>query len=861
MPATLDEITQAIQSGAIEALNQLVAKNGIEARLNSFGRKALHVAGKSGSPQVVSALIALGADVNAVDDDGATPLMVAAMSGNLPAISTLLTAGARPNEVQRGGKSALHFAASKPFKDIIQLLLDSKANTNILDKDGKGWIDYFNASGNTAPPRARTTVEAFSGLVEAISQTPYRERIANERMAQMDAGLENTLGNPAALRPQMRATQDSKKDSVEPLDPKTMTKDELLKQLKELGFDNLTEMAATDPYAGRNDETAKVLSMLDKKQNVMLIGGPGSGKSSLSMQVAGELGKKGQILLQLPSKLVRGNKYAGSVNENMQKWMPLALELYPEVIIFIDEAHILSTGKTSSDSTDTPMQILKEYLDDSGEKRIQIVGATTPKEQKMLEDDEAFSRRFTDIKLEPLSLSAITSVLKDPNTIARFKKWGYDVDDQNTEAWDSLVEKTCNMLDEHIFNQTFPKKAFEFLKSLLKDQSASSVTHEKLEESFSKYWSVPFEVIRGEISETSPYLSLDTEIGQRVLGQESVAAKIQASLLSDIMLKGGGHKTPASFMMMGPTGVGKTETSELLSKMLKLPILKCNMGEYKTLSDTQRLMELLSEFVVNNYSGIILFDELEKANQQVLDIMLNLLDKGSLGSGDEEVKCGNHIVIATTNIAASESMLLKKALDKEFGPSGRNIDEDWLREKLVDNGLRPELVNRFGKVVDFNYIDLPTAIKIGQLMFNGKCKQLMEDKGILVKFETEWIKRRVTENYDETFGARSVSRLVTESFEKVLSNRETLLGMKRGAEITVCIPQNGGEAIIQVKSPNGNTKEAKIDGDTLSDRQRLDTVMNILREKAVAYEQGVKKLSPHHQDRPTPPPSTPTKKP
>ena len=847
--ATADTIEKAVAEGNWSEVEQCVKAEGANVAVGALSRTILHLACKYGRSDWIGQLVGLGANPNAKDVDGATPLMAAALNGSSESIQELSKAGADLNLTQRGGKTALHFAAMKKNEECIKALLDCGAVKNVVDGDGKTWDGYYRQTAGSA--NAQAFLDSFAKFAAELGANGARESAVGkmnenlDRRAQaMATGDLNKAAQPnrGAAGSEPRGSSQAQSQEAQTKDPKKMTKEQILAELAELGFDNLTTMSETDPYSGRDDEVGKIMSMLDKKQNVMVLGQPGSGKTSVAMILAGELGKKGKIMLQLPSKLFRGNQYRGSINEAMQKWIPLVLELYPDVTLFIDEAHNLSTGKTGSDQSETPMQILKEYLDDTGDKRIQIVGATTPKEFVMLSEDEGFSRRFTEVKLEPMSHESIVAILKDPNTIERFKKWGYEIEDE--DSWARVVDVSCDLLDEHIFNQAFPKKAFDFIKHLLKDQSARSVSAESIEQSFASFYNVPIEVIRGEVAEDSVYMNLFKNLTERIQGQDSIAAKLEAALLSDIMLNNGGHKKPNSFMMMGPTGVGKSETCSLLSDMLKLPMISYPMSEFKTLQDTQRLLEKISEFASNNYSGIIVFDELEKANPQVLDILLNLMDKGSIGSGADQVKCGNLIVIATSNIGANESVLLKKALAKEFGPEQTNIDEDWLREKLVDFGMRPEMVNRFGKILDFNYIDVDAAIKIADKLFAKRCEEMLSEKGIEVKFSKGWVENYVRENYDENSGARSCHRIVTEAFNKIISDKSTLLLMKRGSVIE--ISGNNSETVIDSVSAAGVKSSSVIKDSSVNDRQRLEQVFDTMRRKAQDYQASVDKLATHH---------------
>lgn len=831
----MSEIKKAIESKDLDAVSRLTQTMGLEAMLqerDALGRGPMHWAAKANLPSLIDWLAAQGANPNDADSaDANTPLIVAAMNGSSGAASALIKAGASVGAKNRGGRDALMFATAVGHAATRDVLLGSGADATAKD-----------ASGQTAQDLAQ-------GVAEEARKAAARQLVHQERpswMANFPGAMPGELlGGKLADGPsEAPASGDpaAAEEALAPLPPVVAklspAKQEAYRKLIALGLEDLTSQATNDPYSGREVEAEKICAMMAKEQNPLMIGAGGVGKTATAMLVAERLGREGKLLMQVPSSLLRGNKYAGSVNENIQKWLPLALSLRPELAIFVDEAQVLSTGKTSSDSNDTPMQVLKEYLDSTGSKRLIMLGATSEKEAEALNEDEGFKRLVTPYHINPMTLDQTRSVLKDANTRKRLERSGYEIDSE--ASFDALIDQCLPLLDGFIFNQSFPKKAFDFVAHALRDTPSSSLDADQIERAFASFFSIPIELVKGEIAEGSVYADLEDTLNSRLIGQKDPINKLAAAVRGGILLNGGGARTPISLMMMGPTGVGKTEASESLARELGLPILSFNMGEYKTPSQVMDLLDKISTFLTKNYSGVILFDEIEKANPQTLDLLLNLLDKGSIGSGAAKVCCGSQIVICTTNIGAKDTMRIKKELKRQYGTL--EIDEDWLRERLIEEGMRPELVNRLTKVLDFNFISPDDALVIGEMMFAKKAKSLKESKGITLNFAPDFITHQILNGFDENFGARGVARSVNETFEKLINQKDVLLKMRRGTVIEVS--DTAGELHLTITDAKGQTSKSHIVNERKDSKGQLASVFNSMKEMARVVEHRATQSAP-----------------
>lgn len=822
---TPTELQNAIETGDSTQINQVFSGLGPSAFFaikGKFGRGPMHWAAKLGSAKLLESLIKNGGDVNALDQDGTTPLMVAAMNDRVEAVQALINGGAGLNLKNRGGRTAYMFAVGAGKQRSADALVGNGADAEAKDAQNKNAVQLAEETAALAAQSAARQLERRVELdIGPLTLTP-----AARGPLEMDVGAGPEASAPAAgaapevdqspLPPMIAALSEAKQDAY--------------RKLLALGLEDLTAQAERDPYAGRELEAQKICAMIAKEQNPLMIGASGVGKTATAMIVAERLGKEGKLLMQVPSSLLRGNKYAGSVNENIQKWLPYALALRPELAVFIDKTEVLSTGKTSSDNNDTPMQVLKEYLDNTGSKRLILVGAVSEKDAEQLSEDEGFKSLMTPYHINPMSLDQTREALKAKSTRDRLEKSGYEMD--KPEAYDSLVDQCLPLLDSFIFNQSFPKKAFDFVAHAMRDTPSSQLSHDHIEESFAKFYSIPMELVKGEIAEESVYATLAERLNERLMGQEEPIKKLSGAVVGGVLLNGAGTRKPTSFMMLGSTGVGKTATAEALAELLGLPMLAINMGEYKNTSQVTELMEVVSTFLTKNYSGVLLFDEIEKGNPQTLDMLLSLLDKGSIGAGAGKVNCGAQIVIGTTNIGAADTTTIKKALAKEYGTM--EIDEDWLRSRLIKEGLRPELVNRFTKMLDYNFITPEVALVIGEKMFAAKAGALKSSKGIELNFAPGFIKHQIVSDFDDRFGARGVQRVVDETFERLIEKKEVMLKMRRGTVIEVS--DSPAQLRLKITDKLGQQSDFEIPNEKSNPKDQLAAVFASMKKLSEAAE-------------------------
>lgn len=848
----IKEIQIALKEENFKIIELLENERGATFLINlkdNLGRSMIHWASKSASAKSIKWILDKGYQkVDDLDSDGTSALMIASMNSNVEAVNVLMERGANPLLKQKFGNDAKTFALHNKNQQIISML-EGKSSKN---SDGLSTVTYPEFDKNSVSSsiggdvgvsineenvkKARDSqLQEMQVLIDKLSESAMSDEVGISELTS-GAGIvgktqtpKHKLTSDEEKRANLEVKNMAPPESVEGW---TQKQKDSYKALIDLGFEDLTEKAKREPFVGRTKDVQTIMQMLNKGQNPLIVGDVGSGKTSCAQLVAESLGKEGKVLLQVPETLLRGNKYAGSVNENIRKWLEHMIALQGVGYMFVDDAPVLCTGKTSSDDSDTPAKILRPHLDQINTNgRVVMLGAVSPKQNEVLKEDDNFYRLLSPYNLLALTMEQTSELLKSSQTIKRLEKQNYVIDD--VACYERVIDHTLPMLQKFIFNQSFPKKAFDFVQYVLHDRPISSVSLDIAEEIFSKFFTIPIEIVRAEIEEGSAYATLSDKLKETLIGQDHSLDNLASGVTSSILLNNSQSRAPTSFLMMGPTGVGKTESSERLSKILELPIISFNMGEFKNINSITNLIDNLSTFLVKNYSGVILFDEIEKAHPQVLDIFLSLLDKGVVGSGNSKVYCGAQIVIGTTNIAASETMTLKKTMSKMKGHCV--IDEDWLRRRLIDDGMREEIINRFTKVLDFNHITPEVALKIGASVFSKKAQALKESKNVQIDFEDGFVRQQILEDFDDRFGARGITRGVNEVFERIISNPQVMVKLRKNTHLKVQENENK-QLIISIKDSSGVVSEVVLQDKKTNVKKDLDDVFSALKSMQVLVE-------------------------
>ena len=578
--------------------------------------------------------------------------------------------------------------------------------------------------------------------------------------------------------------------------------------IEEFGYD-LTKAAREgklDPVVGRDMEIARVIEILGrrKKNNPMLIGEPGVGKSAIvegialriaSGDISPALAKKRILSLDIAS-VVAGTKYRGDFEKRLKAIIKEA-QSNPDLILFIDEFHTIVGAGGASGSLDAA-NMLKPAL---ARGELQCVAATTMDEfTKIVEKDGALDRRFQKIVVEPTDVAESIEIL-------RHLKPHYEEFHHITYT-DDAVESAVRLTDRYLSDRSLPDKAIDAmdeagsmvrLNLARKKGGADTVTAEDIASVVSKMTGIPVNKVAE--SEGNRILRMKKRLQARIIGQDEAIDKVVRA----IQRGRAGLKDPnrpiGTFLFFGPTGVGKTQLARSLAEYLfdsEENMVRIDMSEYMEKFSVSRLIGAppgyvgyeeggqLSERVRRKPYCVVLLDEIEKAHPDIFNLLLQVMDEGRLtDSNGRVVDFKNTIVIMTSNVGSREVEEYGNGIG--FATAGRKLDSDRKNvvAKAVKKAFPPEFINRVDEQIYFNSLTREDIERIIDIELKGLKLRALE-AGYRINV-TPAAKRFVAEaGYDPAYGARPLKRAITQYIEDpvaefIISDR-ILVSKSKGLE-------------------------------------------------------------------------------
>ena len=599
-----------------------------------------------------------------------------------------------------------------------------------------------------------------------------------EKNSMIEKGPEETQQDEEAPQIRIRAVREEEQKDDE--------KD--VSALEEFGYD-ITKAAREgklDPLVGREDEIQRVIQILGRrrKNNPMLVGDPGVGKSAIVEGIAikitnGDippaLADKRLISLDLGS-IVAGTKYRGDFEKRLKSIIN-EVAASPDVILFIDEFHTIVGAGGASGSLDAA-NMLKPAL---ARGDIQCIGATTMDEfRKIVEKDGALDRRFQKIVVEHTDIQQTISILGKLK--ANYEKH------HNVAYTDEALEACVRMSERYISDRCLPDKAIDAMDEagsmvrLKNPKRIGIVTAEDVAEVISKMTGIPSgRVAEGE---SARLVKMREKISRRIIGQDDAIDKVVRA----IQRNRAGIKDPGkpigTFIFFGPTGVGKTQLAKSLAEFLfdsEENMIRLDMSEYMEKFNVSRLIGAppgyvgfeeggqLSERVRRKPYCVVLLDEIEKAHPDVFNILLQVMDEGRLtDSNGRTVSFRNTILIMTSNVGSRE--LDEYGSGVGFNTAGRNVqvNRKSVLEKAVKKAFPPEFINRVDEQVFFNPLAKEDIGKIIDIELKG-LKQRVQEAGFELSI-TAGAKRFVADaGYDPNYGARPLKRAIQKYIEDPVS--------------------------------------------------------------------------------------------
>lgn len=677
---------------------------------------------------------------------------------------------------------------------------------------------------------------------------PYIQNLLNGQLGDIKKNESGDSNPPAARKPKQGSAkaEDTKK-----------------KRKKELKFldnycTNLSKKAEDgelDNIVGRDKEIARVIQILSRRQknNPCLIGEPGVGKTAIAEGIAQKIAE-GNVPFNLADKkiylldltaLVAGTQFRGQF-ESRVKGLVNEVKSEGNIILFIDEVHNL-IGTGDSEGSMNAANILKPAL---SREEVQVIGATTFSEyRKYIEKDSALERRFQPVTVNEPTIEETVEVLKG---IKKYYETYHRV-----KISDELIRECAVLSERYIQDRFLPDKAIDLLdeacactcirtpelaeydektKKLKVLEDMEKSIEEQSEPNYEALAEVKGDIIRvknelselekvvstvqvsendiakvielwtgipsNKIAETefSKMLRLEEKLKEHIVGQDE-AVHLLSESIKRTRVQLSKRRRPASFIFVGPTGVGKTELVKALSTEMfdsTEPLIRLDMTEYMEKHSVARMIGSppgyvgydeagqLTEKVRRHPYSVVLFDEIEKAHPDIMNILLQILDEGKINDAQGRTVNFENTIIAMTSNAGST--------DKSTGVGFNKSAEDISKEKAMKSlreFLRPEFLSRIDEVIVFKPLVKEDFERIAALMLD-EMKEPLSEKGIILKYDNDALKAVAEKSFGKVYGARDIRRVIRKEIEEKIAD--------------IIIDRNGKVAGIGITSENGEIK-------------------------------------------------------
>ena len=573
-----------------------------------------------------------------------------------------------------------------------------------------------------------------------------------------------------------------------------------------------------DPLIGREHEIERTIQILCRrtKNNPLYVGDPGVGKTAIAEGLAKRIveGDVPEVLAKSTiysldmGALLAGTRYRGDFEERL-KAVVTELEAQPNAVLFIDEIHtVIGAGATSGGAMDAS-NLLKPAL---AAGTLRCIGSTTYKEfRTYFEKDRALVRRFQKIDVNEPSV-------EDAIKILRGLKTNYEKH-HKVRYTDEAIRAAVELSAKYIHDRKLPDKAIDVIDEVgasrmlqPEGKRRKTVTLRDVEEIVAKIARIPPKSVSADDKET--LRNLERDLKSMVFGQDRAIDALAAA----IKLSRAGLREPekpiGNYLFSGPTGVGKTEVARQLASTLGIELIRFDMSEYMERHSVSRLIGappgyvgfdqggMLTDAIDQHPHCVLLLDEIEKAHQDLYNILLQVMDHGKLTDHNAKtVDFRNVILIMTTNAGAAD--MVKEAIG--FGREGRpGEDEDAIKRMFT-----PEFRNRLDAVIPFAAL---TQEIVGRVVekFVMQLEAQLADRNVTIELSSgakEWLAER---GYDRLYGARPLARVIQEHIKKPLAE-ELLFGrLVKGGSVTVTLKDKALDfEVIEAST----TATAKPEGD------------------------------------------------
>lgn len=572
---------------------------------------------------------------------------------------------------------------------------------------------------------------------------------------------------------------------------------------------NLNESAKAeeiDPLIGRAMEVERCVQILcrRRKNNPLLVGEAGVGKTAIAEGLARLIVENSvpdvladAVVWSLDlGALLAGTKYRGDFEKRLKAVLK-ELKSQPHAVLFIDEIHTLIGAGAASGGVMDASNLLKPML---GSGKLRCIGATTWNEYRgVFEKDRALARRFQKIEVEEPSVEDTVKILRGLKS--RFE------DHHDIRYTDGALKAAAELSEKYINDRHLPDKAIDVVDEAganmrLRPESRrrKTITAGDVEAVIAKIARIPPKSVSRDDKRVLKNLERDLKLV--IFGQDDAVAQVSTAIKLARSGLRSGDKPIGSFLFAGPTGVGKTELTKQLAKFLGIELLRFDMSEYMERHTVSRLIGappgyvgydqggLLTDAVLKNPHAVVLLDEIEKAHPEVFNLLLQVMDHGTLTDNNgRKADFRNVIFIMTTNSGAQEVQRRSIGL----------VEQDNSRDNMdtINRQFTPEFRNRLDAIVQFAALGKRTIESVVDKLLIELEAQL-EARNITLEVKTSARKWLAENGVDEMMGARPMARLIQDKIKKPLAEHMLFGELVNGGVVTVAT--KGGELDIQPKA-------------------------------------------------------------
>lgn len=561
-------------------------------------------------------------------------------------------------------------------------------------------------------------------------------------------------------------------------------------------LNQLAKQGIIDPLIGRDQEIERAIQTLcrRRKNNPLLVGEAGVGKTAIAEGLAYRIVNKQvpDVMLEATvysldlGSLLAGTKYRGDFEKRFKNLLK-ELAADKHAILFIDEIHTIIGAGAASGGVMDASNLLKPLLS-SGNLR--CMGSTTFQEyQSIFEKDRALARRFQKVDINEPSVEETTKILMGLKS--KYEEY------HGVRYTQAAISSAAVLSAKHINDRHLPDKAIDVIDEagarmvmLPMSKRKKTIGQAEIESIVAKMARIP----EKSVSATDKDLlrNLERNLKMVVFGQDKAIESLSSAIRLSRSGLGADRKPVGSFLFAGPTGVGKTEVTNQLANCLGMKLVRFDMSEYMESHTVSRLIGappgyvgydqggLLTDAVIKNPHCVVLLDEIEKAHRDVYNLLLQVMDHGTLTDNNGRKADFRHVtLVMTTNAGVQET------IRKSIGFTQQDHTQDALSE--INRVFSPEFRNRLDSIIWFNHLDMTIIAKVVD-KFLVELQAQLDAKHVTLEVSDEARTLLAEKGYDKNMGARPMARVVTELIKRPLAD-----------EILFGVLESGGVAYVDVK--------------------------------------------------------------